>query len=216
MVCACAPAGQPLCAAKRRKWCDVPKHLEGQVLSPDHVYTFHIWQHLIDFSSYKLSVGRFVNVDLAAVLNGQPLQLTVIDTKVRVMRSQGARAGCPAACDPHPGVLVTRTANVATGAALGVVACPCSVTHTVCYVAQQVCPTVCVHVPNSLCLAAAVCVPVPVQEKAYLFSMLVWHERLLYGSGMSSEHHTAMQQISERLSNFGASVRSMLSGTSKC
>jgi hypothetical protein len=42
------------------------------------------WQHLIDFSSYKLSAGGFVNVDLAAALNGQPLQLTVYDTKVRV------------------------------------------------------------------------------------------------------------------------------------
>lgn len=77
-------AGQPLCPAKRRKWCDVPKNLADMQLSPDHVYTFHIWQHLIDFSSYKLSVGRFMNVDLAAVLNGQPLQLTVIDTKVRL------------------------------------------------------------------------------------------------------------------------------------
>lgn len=52
------------------------------MLSPEHVYTFHIWQHLIDFSSYKLSVGGFVNVDLAAALNGQPLQLTVQDTQV--------------------------------------------------------------------------------------------------------------------------------------
>jgi hypothetical protein len=52
------------------------------------------------------------------------------------------------------------------------------------------------------------------QEKSYLFSMLVWHERLLYGSGMSSDHHTAMQQISERLSNFGASMRSMISRAS--
>jgi hypothetical protein len=39
---------------------------------------------LNDFSSYKLSVGGFVNVDLAAALNGQPLQLTVYDTKVCV------------------------------------------------------------------------------------------------------------------------------------
>jgi hypothetical protein len=60
----------------------VRKNLEGLILSPDHVYTFHIWQHLIDFSTYKLSVGSFVNIDLAAVLNGQPLQLTVIDTQV--------------------------------------------------------------------------------------------------------------------------------------
>lgn len=60
----------------------MPKNLEGMALNPDHVYTFHIWQHLIDFSTYKLSVGSFVNIDLASVLNGQPLQLTVIDTKV--------------------------------------------------------------------------------------------------------------------------------------
>jgi hypothetical protein len=52
------------------------------MLDTQHVYTFHIWQHLIDFSTYKLSVGGFVNVDLAAALNGQPLQLTVYDTKV--------------------------------------------------------------------------------------------------------------------------------------
>ncbi|KAI8468504.1 MAG: hypothetical protein J3K34DRAFT_522883 [Monoraphidium minutum] len=66
---------------RRRKWCDNPKHLEGRKLSPDHTYTFHIWQHLIDFSSYKLSVGGLVNIDLAAALNAQPLQLTCKDVK---------------------------------------------------------------------------------------------------------------------------------------
>lgn len=50
------------------------------------------------------------------------------------------------------------------------------------------------------------------QEKEYLFSMLVWHERLLYGSSSSSsEHQTAMQQISERLSHLGANMRSLMS-----
>uniref|UniRef100_A0A383W2N9 Domain of unknown function at the cortex 1 domain-containing protein n=1 Tax=Tetradesmus obliquus TaxID=3088 RepID=A0A383W2N9_TETOB len=73
----------PLCPHKRRKWCDTPKNLDGLLLDTQHVYTFHIWQHLIDFSSYKLSVGGFVNVDLAAALNGQPLQLTVYDTKAK-------------------------------------------------------------------------------------------------------------------------------------
>jgi hypothetical protein len=73
----------PLCPHKRRKWCDVPKNLDGLMLDTQHVYTFHIWQHLIDFSTYRLSVGGFVNVDLAAALNGQPLQLTVYDTQVR-------------------------------------------------------------------------------------------------------------------------------------
>jgi hypothetical protein len=68
---------------RRRKWCDNPKNLEGLTLSPDHTYTFHIWQHLIDFSSYKLSVGGLVNIDLAAALSAQPLQLTCKDIKVR-------------------------------------------------------------------------------------------------------------------------------------
>eukprot|EP00882_Tetradesmus_deserticola_P034410 GHRQ01039457.1.p1 GENE.GHRQ01039457.1~~GHRQ01039457.1.p1 ORF type:complete len:122 (+),score=33.04 GHRQ01039457.1:235-600(+) len=76
-------ADAPLCPHKRRKWCDVPANLDGLLLDTQHVYTFHIWQHLIDFSTYKLSVGGFVNVDLTAALNGQPLQLTVFDTQVR-------------------------------------------------------------------------------------------------------------------------------------
>eukprot|EP00775_Hariotina_reticulata_P003808 gene3808-4065_t len=74
---------QPLTAAKRRKWCDQPKNLEGLMLDTENVYTFHIWQHLIDFSTYKLSVGNWCNIDLAAALNGQPLQLTVYDTAAK-------------------------------------------------------------------------------------------------------------------------------------
>jgi hypothetical protein len=48
-----------------------------------HTYTFHIWQHLIDFSSYKLSVGGLVNLDLASTLAAQPLQITCKDFQVR-------------------------------------------------------------------------------------------------------------------------------------
>lgn len=77
--------GRPLPSDRRRKWCDVPRNLEGLEFKPDHVYTLHIWQHLIDFSSYKLSVGGFVNLDLAAALNSQPLQLTCKDIKVSVL-----------------------------------------------------------------------------------------------------------------------------------
>jgi hypothetical protein len=72
-----------MAAEKRRKWCDVVKNLEGKTFDTEHVWTFHIWQHLIDFSTYRLSVGGFVGLDLAHALNGQPLQLTVKDTKVR-------------------------------------------------------------------------------------------------------------------------------------
>lgn len=115
--------GAPLLPEKRRKWCDAPKNLEGLKFSPDHIYTFHIWQHLIDFSTYKLSVGGFVNLDLSAVLNGQPLQLTCKDT--------------------HAG--------------------------------------------------------------EYMFSMLVWHERLLYGEETSS----AAAALAERLSKWGSGLRSL-------
>uniref|UniRef100_A0A383VT33 Domain of unknown function at the cortex 1 domain-containing protein n=1 Tax=Tetradesmus obliquus TaxID=3088 RepID=A0A383VT33_TETOB len=75
--------GKPVSAAKRKKWCDVPKNLEGLMLDTEHVYTFHIWQHFIDFSAYKFSVGGLCNLDLAGPLNGQPLQLTVYDTKAK-------------------------------------------------------------------------------------------------------------------------------------
>lgn len=75
-------AGQPVCSDKRRRWCDMPKNLHNRFLDTDHVYTFQIWQHLIDFSTYKLSVGGFVNLDLTHALNCQPLQLTCKDTKV--------------------------------------------------------------------------------------------------------------------------------------
>uniref|UniRef100_A0A383VSP2 Domain of unknown function at the cortex 1 domain-containing protein n=1 Tax=Tetradesmus obliquus TaxID=3088 RepID=A0A383VSP2_TETOB len=75
--------GKPVSAAKRKKWCDVPKNLEGLMLDTEHVYTFHIWQHFIDFSAYKFSVGGLCKLDLAGPLNGQPLQLTVYDTKAK-------------------------------------------------------------------------------------------------------------------------------------
>jgi hypothetical protein len=38
---------------------------------------------MIDFTAYKVSVGGLVNLDLAAALNAQPLQLTCKDMKVR-------------------------------------------------------------------------------------------------------------------------------------
>ena len=41
--------GDALPADKRRKWCDAPKNLEGRQYGTEHVWTFHIWQHLIDF-----------------------------------------------------------------------------------------------------------------------------------------------------------------------
>ena len=75
-----AAAGNPVSSDKRRKWCDVPKNLSGRQFSTDHVYTFHIWHHLIDFSTYNLNLGGLLNLDLTQFLNCQPLQLTCKDT----------------------------------------------------------------------------------------------------------------------------------------
>ncbi|GBF87353.1 hypothetical protein Rsub_00064 [Raphidocelis subcapitata] len=74
-------SGAPLSSDKRRKWCDNPKNLEGCKFVPGLTYTLHIWQHLIDFSSYKLNLGGILNLDLAHALAAQPLQLTCKDIK---------------------------------------------------------------------------------------------------------------------------------------
>jgi hypothetical protein len=42
--CTMGPAGAPMSADKRRKWCDNPKNLEGKMFDTNNVYTFHIWQ----------------------------------------------------------------------------------------------------------------------------------------------------------------------------
>ncbi|GBF92361.1 hypothetical protein Rsub_05563 [Raphidocelis subcapitata] len=72
-------SGQPLPAERRRRWCDDPAHLEGLYFGTDHVYTFHVWQHLIDFSSYKAHISGFMNVDLTYILLSQPVGVMVKD-----------------------------------------------------------------------------------------------------------------------------------------
>lgn len=41
---------------------------------PQHVYTFHFWQHLLDMASLQLATP-LMRLNLAAHLDGQPLQL---------------------------------------------------------------------------------------------------------------------------------------------
>jgi hypothetical protein len=43
-----APDGGPMCADKRRKWCDVAANMRDVWLEPGLVYTFHAWQHVSD------------------------------------------------------------------------------------------------------------------------------------------------------------------------
>ena len=71
-----------MCAEKRRKFCDNPANIEDLWWEPGYVYTYHVYQHLIDFSTFKLNVGGFFGLDIAFALNGQPLQVTIRDLNV--------------------------------------------------------------------------------------------------------------------------------------
>lgn len=128
----CVYTGAPLSPEKRRKWCDVPKNLQGLKFSPDYVYTFHIWQHIVDFSTYKLSMGGFVNLDLTHALNCQPLQITCKDT----------------------------------------------------------------------------------HADEYMFSMLVWHDKLLYGDDTSTAA-AAAAALAERITKWGTGLKSLWGASSR-
>jgi hypothetical protein len=49
-----ATAGVPLGSDARRSHYSKAGNRKGLVFSPDHVWTFHIWQQFIDLSTYKL------------------------------------------------------------------------------------------------------------------------------------------------------------------
>ena len=69
-------------AEKRRRYCDNPANIEDLYWEPGLVYTYHVYQHIIDFSQFKLNVAGLFGLDVAFVLDGQPLQVTVRDLLV--------------------------------------------------------------------------------------------------------------------------------------
>jgi hypothetical protein len=97
----------PMPSEQRRRWCDCADNLAGRHFEadPDLVWTFHIYQHLVDFANYRLCLGgggggggggagggsppastasrglwaSLANIDLAPALDRQPLQLTLKD-----------------------------------------------------------------------------------------------------------------------------------------
>ena len=182
--------GNALPAERRRRWCDAPRNLEGRAFSPDHVYTLHIWQHLIDFSSYKLSVGGFVNLDLAAALNAQPLQLTCKDIRVRALFVcvlawlAGWLAGSMSGW--WPSVLSAAQSRPALA---------------------QSHPRPRPPQPHNNKRPSNHNKPQQnTQSGEYVFSMLVWHERLLYDDETSA--HAA--HLSQRFASVGNGLRGLL------
>jgi hypothetical protein len=75
--------GGPAAADKRRRFFDTPANLAGRVLGPEYVWTLHLHQSLIDFSTYKLGLaGVPFSIDLVSLLDVQPLQIMAKDHQV--------------------------------------------------------------------------------------------------------------------------------------
>jgi hypothetical protein len=86
--------GAPFTPEKRRRFFDAPEKLAGRVIGPEFVWTMHIHQSLIDFSTYKLGLpGVPVHIDLVSILDAQPLQIMAKDNKVRRGRLYPRRLG---------------------------------------------------------------------------------------------------------------------------
>lgn len=63
---------QASASARRKAFFSRRPNRSGRVFSTEHVYTFYLYQHLVDLSQYRLHmVGSF---DLTSHLNGQPLR----------------------------------------------------------------------------------------------------------------------------------------------
>jgi hypothetical protein len=73
-------------AEKRRRWFDSPANAAKVVLSKDYVYTWHIWQHWCNVSTYRLQLSSFFGVDLCHFSEGQPMQIMAKNSKVGVGR----------------------------------------------------------------------------------------------------------------------------------
>jgi hypothetical protein len=73
--------GDPLPAEKRRRWFDNPTNASSVLMSKDYVYTWHIWQHWCNISTYRLQLSSFFGVDLCNFSEGQPMQIMAKDSK---------------------------------------------------------------------------------------------------------------------------------------
>lgn len=78
------PPGKALSSDKRRKLFDDPAVAAGVTITPDHVFTFAMYQNIVDFSNYQLSLGGWLGLDLLQYMGGQPLQLMLLNTQVRL------------------------------------------------------------------------------------------------------------------------------------
>jgi hypothetical protein len=61
---------------ERRTQLSDPDQAKNYQFDPSLVYTFEIYDHTINFATYKQHFSKFVKIDLSNKLNGQPLSIT--------------------------------------------------------------------------------------------------------------------------------------------
>ncbi len=64
-------------ALKRKKHFWDQRHRAGHDFTPEHVWTFQLYQHFVDLGSYELNI--LYGFDLGRHLDGQPLQFMLKD-----------------------------------------------------------------------------------------------------------------------------------------
>ncbi|KAF6251325.1 hypothetical protein COO60DRAFT_1645177 [Scenedesmus sp. NREL 46B-D3] len=80
------PTCNPMTAEKRRRWFDSPANAGSVVLSKDYVYTYHVWQHWCNISTYRLQLSSLLSLDLCQFSEGQPMQIMAKDQSVIEMQ----------------------------------------------------------------------------------------------------------------------------------
>jgi hypothetical protein len=81
---AAAAAGNPMAAEKRRRWFDNPTNAASVILRKDYVYTWHVWQHWCNISTYRLQLSSLLSFDLCQFSEGQPMQIMAKDQSVSI------------------------------------------------------------------------------------------------------------------------------------
>jgi hypothetical protein len=63
---------------ERRAQLSDPSQAKNYQFDPSLVYTFEIYDHMINFATYKQHFSKLVKIDLSNKLNGQPLSITAM------------------------------------------------------------------------------------------------------------------------------------------
>jgi hypothetical protein len=162
--------GAPLPPDARRKWCDVPANIEGAVFSPDHVYTFHCYQSYVNFGAYELNL-----VGASGLLIGG------------VVTKCNGRTGCCA----QFGALVT--ARGPLKAATRLTRSPWPQPPTLPYPPSPQGPMN-VDLAGPMHRSPMQVTVRDVGTGSYAVSLLMWHERALYGKATAAARKQAEKE----------------------